>query len=403
LSQLSNDTNFITTSSNITGTSANVTGTVALTNGGTGATTAVNALNSLSAYGLQSSSVASGVDLNTLVTTGFYFQTNNVNTSFATNYPELSAGILQVYAQPNFTYQYYHIYNSTVVYVRSKYSAGAWTSWDKKITSGNIGTYAPSLSGTGATGVWGIGISGNAATATKLATAVTINGTSFDGSTSISVSDSNKLPLSGGTLGGSLTLDSAATLRLKANSGGVVGDITFFNFDGSERHRIWDGTTGLNYRNAGGTTYTLIHSGNIGSYSSSSANPSFTGTTTVARLFAQSYVEKKSTITAATASATITLDTANYNNFQLNLNATPVTLNFGTPGSGTDTYGFTLKVINGAAGQSLVFPPNGTVLKWPNGQMPTRTTTNGAIDWWYFWTDDNGVTWNASLNSQDSK
>jgi hypothetical protein len=45
---------------------------------------------------------------------------------------------------------------------------------------------------------------GNAATATTLQTARTINGVSFNGSANITVSDSTKLPLTGGTLTGSL-------------------------------------------------------------------------------------------------------------------------------------------------------------------------------------------------------
>ena len=47
-------------------------------------------------------------------------------------------------------------------------------------------------------------LTGNAATATKLATARTINGVSFDGSANITVADSTKLPLAGGTLSGAV-------------------------------------------------------------------------------------------------------------------------------------------------------------------------------------------------------
>ena len=46
-SQLTNDSNYITASANITGTAANVTGTVAIANGGTGATTRLNAVKAL--------------------------------------------------------------------------------------------------------------------------------------------------------------------------------------------------------------------------------------------------------------------------------------------------------------------------------------------------------------------
>lgn len=47
-------------------------------------------------------------------------------------------------------------------------------------------------------------LNGNASTATKLETARTINGVSFDGSANITVADSTKLPLAGGILTGSL-------------------------------------------------------------------------------------------------------------------------------------------------------------------------------------------------------
>jgi hypothetical protein len=49
-------------------------------------------------------------------------------------------------------------------------------------------------------------LSGNATTATTLQTARTINGVSFDGSANITVADSTKLPLTGGTLSGNLAL-----------------------------------------------------------------------------------------------------------------------------------------------------------------------------------------------------
>jgi phage-related tail fiber protein len=75
-------------------------------------------------------------------------------------------------------------------------------------------------------GSYAIGITGNAATATQLATSRLINGVAFNGTADITVSgnDPSKLPLSGGTVYGFL----AATARLAAtgsgndyNSGGV--------------------------------------------------------------------------------------------------------------------------------------------------------------------------------------
>jgi hypothetical protein len=52
----------------------------------------------------------------------------------------------------------------------------------------------------------GVSIGGNAATATKLATSVNINGVAFDGSANISVTDDTKLPLTGGTISSDLTI-----------------------------------------------------------------------------------------------------------------------------------------------------------------------------------------------------
>ena len=51
---------------------------------------------------------------------------------------------------------------------------------------------------------------GNAATATRLQTARTINGVSFNGTANITVYDSTKLPLSGGTMTGNITIPATA-------------------------------------------------------------------------------------------------------------------------------------------------------------------------------------------------
>ena len=53
------------------------------------------------------------------------------------------------------------------------------------LTTSNYNSYAPSLTGTGASGTWGINISGNAASATKLQTPRTIWGQSFDGTSDV--------------------------------------------------------------------------------------------------------------------------------------------------------------------------------------------------------------------------
>ena len=54
-------------------------------------------------------------------------------------------------------------------------------------------------------------ITGNAATATSLQTARTINGVSFNGTANITIADSTKLPLAGGTMIGQITTKATAT------------------------------------------------------------------------------------------------------------------------------------------------------------------------------------------------
>ncbi|WP_396190395.1 hypothetical protein [Flavobacterium sp.] len=71
------------------------------------------------------------------------------------------------------------------VFVNNK---GIVTAGDNPTTLAGYGiTDAPTLTGTGATGTWGISVSGNAGTATILQNARTINGVSFNGSANINI------------------------------------------------------------------------------------------------------------------------------------------------------------------------------------------------------------------------
>lgn len=83
----------------------------------------------------------------------------------------------------------------TKTYLRARYG-GSWQSWRMLVETHNIGNYALTPSnytnytvtktGSGASGTWGIGISGNAATATRLQTARTLWGQNFAGTSDVS-------------------------------------------------------------------------------------------------------------------------------------------------------------------------------------------------------------------------
>lgn len=95
-----------------------------------------------------------------------------------------------------------------------------------KITTGTISNSL--LSGT----YTGFSISGNAGTATKLETARTINGVSFDGTSNVTIADGTKLPLSGGTLTGELE---ATSIKLT----------TLVTTDQSSHYIVETGTDGI--------------------------------------------------------------------------------------------------------------------------------------------------------------
>ena len=138
-------------------------------------------------------------------------------------------------------------FNDTSLYYK-RITAGSVQNggWVRVLDSLNYNSYAPTKTGGGASGTWGISVSGNASTATKLATARTINGTSFNGSANIttaqwgtartltvgntgksvngsgnvswSLSEIGALPLSGGTLTGRLTANGKISMPTTGSS-----------------------------------------------------------------------------------------------------------------------------------------------------------------------------------------
>lgn len=89
--------------------------------------------------------------------------------------------------------------------------------WDGSAWVALAATHAISISGSSAS------CTGNAATATALATARTINGVSFNGTANITVADATKLPLAGGTVSGNVTFGSPASGTTVGPAGITIG------------------------------------------------------------------------------------------------------------------------------------------------------------------------------------
>ena len=131
------------------------------------------------------------------------------------------------------------------VYHRGGNGSGWASSWKKFLDSSNYNSYSPTLTGGGASGTWGISITGNAATATKLATARTISLTgavtgsgSFDGSGNLSIAttsnhnhDSKYVNVSGDTMTGTLTINKSGARTVYTN--GTTSIWCGMNSDGS--------------------------------------------------------------------------------------------------------------------------------------------------------------------------
>ncbi len=105
------------------------------------------------------------------------------------------------------------------------------------------------------------------------------------------------------TINGYATLTGGADLNLKAASGSTdTGDIVFQDGSGNELHRLWQGSSTLNYRTNGGTSYQLWHTGNLTNLNQLSNGPGYiTGITSSMVTTALGYTPQNSS-TAITTS-----------------------------------------------------------------------------------------------------
>jgi hypothetical protein len=77
--------------------------------------------------------------------------------------------------------------------------------------------------------------------------------------TAYTYSQVGHLPLSGGTLSGSLSVNGGADINIGATAGGDMGDIVWRLADGTEKHRLWDGGSSLYYRSNGSGANRVFH------------------------------------------------------------------------------------------------------------------------------------------------
>lgn len=144
--------------------------------------------------------------------------------------------------------------------------ANTWGEWQTVLSSNNYTDYVPKKDGTGASGTWGISITGNAATATKAISADSATKANQDGNGN--VISLTYLPLTGGSMTGTI-ISSSASQILRWTPSATSVNSTGCSWYGLGTYRADDGVNWLNISNYWGINFTTIssnrftHNGNI--------------------------------------------------------------------------------------------------------------------------------------------
>jgi len=104
-------------------------------------------------------------DFNTVTTSGTYLVGGNGTWTGSTNGPTSAYqyGLLEVFTDgANVVTQRYVTHSLSETWIRSKFNASDWQTWRLLLSSLNYNSYSPTLTGTGASGTWGINVTGSA-------------------------------------------------------------------------------------------------------------------------------------------------------------------------------------------------------------------------------------------------
>lgn len=157
----------------------------------------------------------------------------------------------------------YQDYRTGQIALRGK-NNGTWQAWRKVLDSSNYTDWTVTKTGTGASGTWGISITGNAATATKLATArnlgVALGSTTavtFDGSANqTSIPISGTLAIAHGGTGATTAADARTNLGLGSIATETATNYLKWQTTTAASTALYDFGVYINANNAAGTGMT---------------------------------------------------------------------------------------------------------------------------------------------------
>lgn len=235
------------TARTINGVSFNGSANVTVTTAGTGIGVSGTAVSIAAAYSPNTSTeLETAVDLDTLQTAGFYYQTTNADAAAGSNYPVAHAGSMLIQRSAGVTQQYQTYGTSdTELYFRSFYNT-VWGSWRRVLTSSNYNSFSPTLTGGGASGSWGISVTGSAATLTTARTlTIGSTGKTFNGSANVSWSLAE---IGAQAAGNYVTTDTAQTVTAAKTFSGEVNLFNRLVASYNEFQYAWGGGTDLNWK-----------------------------------------------------------------------------------------------------------------------------------------------------------
>ena len=174
--------NYTSYSPSLTGTGASGTWGINISGNAATATSA----NNIDGVAFSNSGAGANINADSLNSNGINYYTAGVS-NFSGNATD-GALYSQVYSD-SWQHQIAGDYRSGQIALRGK-NNGTWQSWRTVLDSSNYTSYSPALNGTGATGTWGISISGNALSAAAWQTARTLTigntGKSVNGTANVS-------------------------------------------------------------------------------------------------------------------------------------------------------------------------------------------------------------------------
>ena len=344
--------NYNSYSPTLTGTGASGTWGISITGNAATATSASSAANVAS--GEISDLGAAWTAPGTSISNGFRVYRYQAGAASQPESQDNANWLINIYSHPSGgTASYGHQLSGTDtenIWMRNV-NNGGFGSWRKLVHSGNYNSYAPTLTGGGASGTWAINITGSAATAT----------------------DSTKLPLAGGTLSGVLTLVSSGTAI------NISGQSDSFGYNATAGLGTYIKGTGATYIYGGGkffdgaTSQTLLHAGNYTSYAVPQSDVAQNGASKVLKTASNGYLYIQNWI-----------DVAGNGLFSSTTNGSHFLPN-------PDTYG-SWKVIgtrNGWHGLEFGGPTNGPISLMINPDSNTSGFHNNNYGWQMRW--NNGV------------